>query len=53
VVHKHYQRARTEIERGAGPEAIDDAMQQIARAAAILKGSPAAEAVLQLLKASS
>jgi hypothetical protein len=50
VVHKHYQRARAEIERGAGAEAIEDAVQQIARAAAILKGAPAAEAILQLLK---
>jgi hypothetical protein len=52
VVHKHYQRARAEIERGAGAEAIEDAVQQIARAAAILKGAPAAESVLQLLKTS-
>jgi len=50
VVQKHYLRARGEIERGAGPEAIDDAIQQIARAAAILKGSAVADAVLRLLK---
>jgi hypothetical protein len=50
VVQKHYLRARTEIERGAGPEAIEEALQQIARAASILKGSAIAEAVLQLLK---
>jgi hypothetical protein len=50
VVQKHYLRARGELERGAGPEAIDDAVQQIARAAGILKGSAVAEAVLQLLK---
>ncbi len=43
-------RARSEIERGAGPEAIDEAIQQIARAAGILKGSAVADAVLQLLK---
>jgi hypothetical protein len=48
VVQKHYLRARTEIERGAGPEAIEDAMQQIARAAGILKGSAAAEAIHKL-----
>jgi hypothetical protein len=30
VVQKHYQRARGEIERGAGPEAIDDASAAIA-----------------------
>jgi len=51
VVQKHYLRARAEIERGAGPEAIDEAVQQIARAAGILKGSAVADAVLKLLKA--
>jgi hypothetical protein len=50
VVQKHYVRARTEIEQGAGPAAIDEAVQQIARAAGILKGSAVAEAVLRLLK---
>jgi hypothetical protein len=50
VVQKHYLRARGEIERGAGPEAIDEAIQQIARAAGILKGSAVADAVLNLLK---
>jgi len=50
VVQKHYQRARGEIERGAGPEAIEEAIQQIARAAGILKGSAVADAVLGLLK---
>jgi hypothetical protein len=52
VVQKHYLRARGEIERGAGPEAIEEAVQQIARAAGILKGSAVSEAVLQLLKTS-
>jgi hypothetical protein len=52
VVLKHYLRARGEIERGAGPEAIEEAVQQIARAAGILKGSAVADAVLQLLKSS-
>jgi pyruvate/2-oxoglutarate dehydrogenase complex dihydrolipoamide acyltransferase (E2) component len=51
VVHKHYVRARAELERGAGPEAIDEAIRQIARAAGILKGSAVADAVLRLLKA--
>jgi hypothetical protein len=51
VVQKHYLRARADIERGAGPEAVEDAIQQIARAAAILKGSAVADAVLKLLKA--
>ena len=52
VVQKHYLRARGEIERGAGQEAIEEAVQQIARAAGILKGSAVADAVLQLLKSS-
>jgi hypothetical protein len=51
VVQKHCQRARTEIERGAGPEAIEEAVRQIARAAGILKGSAVAEAVLRLPRA--
>jgi hypothetical protein len=50
IVQKHYQRARGEIERGAGPEAIEEALRQIARAAGILKGSAVADAVLRLLK---
>jgi hypothetical protein len=50
VVQKHYLRARGELERGAGEEAIEDAVQQIARAAGILKGSAVAEAVLRLLR---
>ena len=51
VVNKHYQKARAEIERGAGAEAIDEAVNQIARAASILKGPPATEALLEQLKA--
>jgi hypothetical protein len=50
VVQKHYERARLDIERGAGPEALDDAIRQIARAAGILKGAAVGEAVLRLLK---
>jgi hypothetical protein len=50
VVQKHYLRARAEIERGAGAEVIDEAIQQIARAAGILKGSAVADAVLKLLQ---
>jgi hypothetical protein len=50
VVQKHYLRARADIERGAGLEAVEDAVQQIARAAGILKGSAVADAVLKLLK---
>jgi hypothetical protein len=53
VVQKHYLRARGEIERGAGEEAIEEALHQIARAAGILKGSAVADAVLQLLNKGS
>jgi hypothetical protein len=50
VVNKHYQKARTELERGAGPEAIDEAISQIARAASILKGPSTTETLLEQLK---
>lgn len=50
VVNKHYQKARTEIERGAGGEAVDEAVHQIARAASILKGPSTTEALLEQLK---
>jgi hypothetical protein len=50
VVNKHYQKARGEIERGAGREAIDEAITQIARASSILKGPPTTEALLEQLK---
>jgi hypothetical protein len=51
VVNKHYQKARSELERGAGPEAIDEAIGQIARAASILKGPHTTESLLEQLKA--
>ena len=50
VVQRHFQRARTEIECGAGVEAVEAAVQQIARAAAVLKGSAVAETVLQIIR---
>jgi uncharacterized protein DUF4388 len=50
VVNKHYQKARYEIEHGAGPEAVDEAISQIARAASILKGPGATESLLEQLK---
>ncbi len=50
VVNKHYQKARGEIERGAGVEVIEEAVHQIARAASILKGPSAAESLLEQLK---
>jgi hypothetical protein len=51
VVNKHYQKARGEIEKGAGGEAIDEAISQITRAASILKGPTTTEALLEQLKA--
>lgn len=51
VVTKHYQKARAELERGAGAEAIDEAIGQIARAASILKGPHTTESLLEQLKA--
>ncbi len=50
VVAKHYQKARNELDRGAGIEAVEEAVHQIARAAAILKGPSASEAVMEQLK---
>ena len=51
VVNKHYQKARTELERGAGVEVIEDAVNQIARAASILKGPSVSDTILEQLKA--
>jgi hypothetical protein len=51
VVNKHYQKARADLERGGGPEAVDEAINQIARASSILKGPSTTEALLQQLKA--
>jgi hypothetical protein len=51
VVNKHYQKARAELERGGGQEAIEEAVNQIARAASILKGPATTEALLEQLKA--
>jgi hypothetical protein len=51
VVNKHYQKARGEIEKGAGAEAIDEAISQITRAASILKGPTTTEALVEQLKA--
>jgi len=50
VVNKHYQKARAELERGAGSEAIEEAITQIARAASILKGPALTETLLEHLK---
>jgi hypothetical protein len=51
VVNKHYLKAKAEIERGGGVEAVDEAATQIARAASILKGPSATEQLLEQLKA--
>jgi hypothetical protein len=50
VVSKHYTKAKAEVERGAGFEAIEEAVTQIARAASILKGPSTTEAILEQLK---
>jgi hypothetical protein len=50
VVNKHYQKAKADLERGAGAEAIEEAVNQIARAASILKGPATTEALLDQLK---
>jgi len=51
VVNKHYQKAKTEIEKGAGFEAIEEAIGQITRAASILKGPAVTEALSEQLRA--
>ena len=51
VVLKHVAAARLAIERGAGAEVIDQAIQQIASAAAVLKGPQATDIVLERLRA--
>jgi len=50
VVNKHYQKARQEIEKGTGLEAVEEAITQIARAASILKGPTTTETLLEQLK---
>jgi len=51
VVNKHYQKAKTELEKGAGWEAIEEAIAQITRAASILKGPAVTESLAEQLKA--
>jgi uncharacterized protein DUF4388 len=51
VVNKHYLRAKAELDRGAGTDAIDEAIQQIVRAASILKGPQSSEQLLEQLRA--
>jgi hypothetical protein len=50
VVNKHYLKAKSELERGAGIEAIEEAINQIARATSILKGPSTTDALLEQLK---
>jgi hypothetical protein len=50
VVNKHYLKAKSELERGAGSEAIEEAINQIARATSILKGPSTTDALLEQLK---
>jgi len=50
VVQKHYVKAKSELERGAGSEAIEEAINQIARATSILKGPSTTDALLEQLK---
>lgn len=49
VVAKHYQKALAEIEKGGGAAAVEEAIAQIGRATAILKGPQASEALLRQL----
>ena len=50
VVNKHYVKAKSELEHGAGVEAIEEAINQIARATSILKGPSTTDALLEQLK---
>jgi len=50
VVNKHYVKAKGELERGSGAEAIEEAINQIARATSILKGPSTTETLLEQLK---
>jgi hypothetical protein len=51
VVQKHVVAARVALERGAGAEVVEQAIQQIAAAAAVLKGPQATDIVLERLRA--
>lgn len=50
VVDKQYQKARNDIEHGAGMGAIQEAVTQIAKASQILKGPSTTETLLDQLK---
>ena len=51
VVTKHYLKAKADLERGGGFEAIQEAITQIARASAILRGPETRDTLLDQLKA--
>jgi hypothetical protein len=51
LVLKHVVAARLAIERGAGVEAVEQAIQEIAAAAALIKGPQATDIVLERLRA--
>jgi hypothetical protein len=51
MVQKHVQEARLGIERGAGSEVLDQAIQRIATDAASIKGPQATDIVLERLRA--
>jgi len=51
VVNKHYLKAKAELERGGGGEAIEEAVSQIVRAASILKGPSTSDTLLDQIKA--
>lgn len=51
IIQKHVIAARLAIERGAGNEVLDQAIQQIATAAATIKGPQATDIVLERLRA--
>lgn len=50
LVDKQYQKARQDIEHGAGMGAIEEAVRQIAKASSILKGTSTTEMLLGQLK---
>jgi hypothetical protein len=51
VISKHYSKARSDLERGGGYEAIQEAITQIARASSILKGPETRDTLIEQLKA--
>jgi hypothetical protein len=51
VVSRHYLKAKADLERGGGFEAIQEAITQIARASSILKGPETRDTLLEQLKA--